>query len=91
MGVSRYDEEFRARAVAMVLKMGKTPVQVGKELGVTSQTIRDWVQRHEGMQRSEYARIQELEREIKSLRKELAKSQEAVEILKKTALILGER
>ena len=67
----------------MVHENGKTPMQVARELGITPQSIRDWLRKAESMQRSEYVRIQELEREIKSLRKELAKSQEAVEILKK--------
>lgn len=48
MGVARYDAEFKARVIAMVLEKGKTPVQVAKELGITGQTVRDWLRQHEG-------------------------------------------
>lgn len=64
---------------------------MAQELGITDKSVRDWVQRHEQSQKGEYLRIQELERENRQLRKELAESQEIVEILKKTAVILGKR
>lgn len=91
MGTPRYSDEFRAQAVALVLEKGRTPKQVGTELGVHEKSVRDWVQRHADSQRGEYLRIQELEREVRQLRRELAESQETVDILKKTAAILSKR
>ena len=35
MGKARYDDEFKARTVAMVHEVGKAPLQVAKELGKT--------------------------------------------------------
>lgn len=91
MGTTKYSEEFKAQAVALVTEKGRTPKQVAQELGITDKSVRDWVQRHAESQKGEYLRIQELERENRQLRKELAESQEIVEILKKTAAILGKR
>jgi transposase len=89
MGVSKYPEEFRNQAVVMVLEKGIKPYQVASELGVHEKSVKDWVKKHSNNQRSEYLRIQELERENKQLKKELHRSKEAVEILKKTAAILS--
>lgn len=91
MGTARYSEEFRAAAVAMVLEKGRTPKQAGEELGVHEKSIKEWIKRHQNNQRGEYVRMQELEREVRHLKKELAEAQEAVEILKKTAAILSKR
>ncbi|GHU71623.1 hypothetical protein FACS1894184_18690 [Clostridia bacterium] len=75
----------------LVLEKGKSVQQVAKELGVHVKTLKDWVERHEKSQRSDVLRIQELEREVKQLKKELCESQEAVDILKKTTAILSKR
>jgi len=83
MGVSKYPDEFRAKAVAMVIEKGSRPSQVAAELGIHERSVKDWVQRHANLQRGEYIRIQELERENRQLKRELADSQEKVEILKK--------
>jgi transposase len=91
MGVSRYSDEYRAKAVAMIVEQGRKPQQVATDLGVTTTTIRQWIKQHANAQRGDYLRIQELEREVRQLRKDLAESQEIVEILKKTAAILGKR
>lgn len=40
MGVSKYSEEFKAQAVAMVVEKKHTPQQVGADLGATDKTIR---------------------------------------------------
>ena len=90
MGVlKKYPDEFRFQAVALVVEKGRNPKQVATELGVNERSVKNWVQRHSDNQRSEFVRIQELEREVKQLKRELAQSQEKVDILKKTAAILS--
>jgi transposase len=89
MATPRYTEEFKQAAVKMVTEKGMTPKQVADELGTTDNSIREWLKKHNNSQRAEYLRIQDLERENRQLKKELSKSQETIEILKKTALILG--
>ena len=75
MTKQKYDDEFKARAVAMVQEMGKIPIQVAKELGIMPQSVRDWLRKHEGMQRGDYARIQVQEQEVKTIRKKWTRSQ----------------
>jgi transposase len=89
MAATQYTEEFRQSAVRMVMEKGMTAKEVADELGTTDTSVRKWLKNHSNSQRAEYLRIQELEREVRQLKKELSKSQETVEILKKTALILG--
>ena len=88
MGVSKYPEQFRSQAVAMVLEKGLKPRNVAADLGVHERSVKNWVQQHNNNQRGEYVRIQELEREVRQLKRELHDSQEKIEILKKTAAIL---
>ena len=91
MGVSKYSAEYRQAAAQLVLEKGKPVKQVAAELGVCVKTLRGWIEHHEQSQRGDALRIQELEREVRQLKRELADSQETVEILKKTAAILGKR
>jgi len=91
MGVPKYSDEFKQSAVALVTEKGKPIKQVAKELGISTATMREWLARHDKAQRGETLRIQELEREVKQLRKELAIAEESVEILKKTTAILSKR
>jgi len=40
---SKYSEEFRADAVALVLTTGISIAQAGRDLGVNPETLRNWV------------------------------------------------
>ena len=40
---SKYSEEFRADAVALVLTTGISLAQAGRDLGVNPETLRNWV------------------------------------------------
>ena len=91
MGVSKYSEEFRKSAVELVNEKGKNAKQVGAELGIDEKRIQHWLRQYEKAQRSESVRINELEREVRQLKREQAESQERVEILKKAAAILSKR
>lgn len=41
-GQSKYPEEFRRQAAALVLYSGRTIRDVGRELGVNHETLRNW-------------------------------------------------
>ena len=87
----RYTEEFRASAVALVMEQGKSIVNVSNELGVNKKSLQNWINATRATERDEFSKIRDLEAEVKFLRKELADSQETVEILKKTALIFSKK
>ena len=89
---SRYSQEVRERAVRMVFEHGseydsewEAICSIAEKIGCSSETLRKWVRRTEvdtgrrgGLTSEEKARIKELERENRELRR-------ANEILKKAS------
>ena len=80
-----YPPEFRAEAVRLVKASGDSISQIAKDLGVSDQTLRNWVSqddvdagRKSGLTSDERARMRELEKENRKLREER-------EILRKAA------
>jgi transposase len=79
----KYPEEIRERAIRMAVDLRRDPAtrsgalrRVGDQLGINPETLRNWVQQAEvdaghraGVPRAEAARIAELERENKELRR----------------------
>jgi len=47
-----YSEEFKEETVKLVLNSGKSQAQIGRELGVNSRTISNWVRYRHGNQLS---------------------------------------
>ena len=80
---NRYSPEVRERAVRMVLEhehehssQWSTIVSIASKIGCAPETLRKWVRRNEvdtgqrgGLTRDERARIKELERENRELRR----------------------
>ena len=81
-----YPPEFRAEAVRLVRSGGRTPEQLARDLGCSSQAIRNWVRqadldegrRQDGLTSAERAELARLHRENCVLREER-------EILRKAA------
>jgi transposase len=81
-----YPPEFRAEAVRLVRSGGKLIREVASDLGVSEQTLRNWVRqgdlddgrRSDGLTSSEQEELRRLRRENRVLRQER-------EILKKAA------
>jgi transposase len=96
MGTRRYPAELRERAVRLVYEWREARdrsdgglKEVGQQLGVHAETVRNWVRQHEvdggqrpGLTGEEKQRIKELERENFELRR-------ANEILKSAAAFFG--
>lgn len=73
----RYDEAFKAEVVRMVMEQGQDPKEIIRDLGIRIDTLRNWM-KSSGMQmrqvsryNGEQQRIQEVEEETRSLRKQL--------------------
>jgi transposase-like protein len=80
---SRYSQEVRERAVRMVFEHGseydsewEAICSIAEKIGCSSETLRKWVRRmeidtgrREGLTSDERARIKELERENRELRR----------------------
>jgi transposase len=80
-----YPPEFKAEAIRLVKTSGDPLRQIAKDLGVSDQTLRNWVKqddvdagRKSGLTSDERARLRELEMENRKLREER-------EILRKAA------
>ena len=88
----RYDESFKRAAVELWLQGGKSLQQIATELGVSDQSIQKWKQQLATLpatgpgQRS----AQQLEEEVRRLKRELLHVSRQRDILKKTLGILSE-
>ncbi len=83
----RYDDEFKAHAVKMVVEQDRTISAVASDLGVSKPTIRRWVRQATKPESSKDKRIAELETENKKLKRQLANTKETVDVLKKSEAI----
>jgi transposase len=90
---SKYPEEFRRDAVELVLASQRTLREVGRELGINHETLRNWVN---AARRAEQAsagqrpaagqvRADERDEELRRLRKKVAELELEKEILRKAA------
>jgi transposase len=88
---SKYPEQFRLDAVELVRSSGRTLRDVGRELGVNHETLRNWVNAAKRAEQSAAGRgsgeqVSADERgELRRLRKKVAELELEKEILRKAA------
>lgn len=79
MGRTRppYPEEFRREAVALVRSDERSIPQIAESLGISDQTLRNWVRqadvdvgRREGLSSEEREELRRLRKEVRTLRQE---------------------
>ena len=83
----RYDEEFKASAIKMIIEKGRTVSEVSKSLDVSEPALRRWIAAAKEPEGSENSRIKELEAELKKLKKENDDLKDTVNVLKKSIAI----
>jgi transposase len=73
----KFDEEFRAGAVRIVVETGKPIAQVARDLGINAGTLGNWVAREraalegaEGLSAGDIAELRQLRAEVAELRME---------------------
>ena len=82
----RFDEEFKAQAVRLVLDEGKSVGSVARDLDLTETALREWVNRARADRTKGKSGLTTAEREeLTRLRRENRILQEEREILKKAA------
>jgi len=83
-----YTKEFKADAVSLVDEQGYSSAEVGRRLGVSENNVNRWVRqyrdKYESVSTDDLTRDQ-LEAELKRLRKETKRLEMEREILKKAA------
>lgn len=80
-----YPEEFRAEAVKLYQTSGKSLQQIATDLGVTANSLREWVRRSEVKQGKRAGLTQDEREELARLRRENRILKEEREILRKAA------
>jgi transposase len=85
----RYNAEFRADAIRLVLEEGRSIISVSKDLGVNDQTLRNWINNIKRKEDPEKSSINELERQLREKQKKIDDLEESVDILKKAAAIFA--
>jgi len=85
-----YPPEFKREAVRLVKEGGRKISDVARELGVTGESIRNWIRQYEidhgqleGLTTDEKQELQKLRREVRTLKEER-------EILKKAAAFFAQ-
>ena len=84
----RYTEEFKNEAINMSITSDLTVSEIAQNLGVNYKTLYNWVKNAMPQAPSTQAgkdKVKALEAEIKSLKRELTRTRQECEILKKAA------
>lgn len=84
---NRYDDEFKASAVKMVVEKSRPISAVAKDLGVSEPALRRWLKASTEPADATSKKLAELESENKRLKKELEYANDTVDILKKSVAI----
>ncbi len=84
----KFDEDFKAGAVALVLETGKPIAQVARELGINDGTLGHWVARARAQREGPGAPLSESERaELVRLRKENTELRMQRDVLKRSVAL----
>ena len=81
----QYPLEFKTEAIRLVHSSGRSISQVAKELGVSDNSLRNWVKQAEIDQGEREGLTTEEREELKRLRREVKMLRQEKEILKKAA------
>src|SRR5580765_992692 len=88
----RFDEDFKAQAVRLVLDEGKSVGSVARDLDLTETALREWVKRARADRTHGHTGLTTSEREeLARLRKENRILQEEREILKKATAFFAKQ
>jgi transposase len=84
-----YPEQFRREAVELVRKSGGSAREIAADLGVTEQSLRNWVKQADVDQGRAHGLSSEEKEELRRLRREVRVLREEREILKKAAVFFA--
>ncbi|MFD8263431.1 transposase [Streptomyces griseoluteus] len=83
----RYTAEFKRDAVALAYSSGKTVTEVAREIGVSPEGLRNWVNQDKADRGQGPAGVltSDEKEELRRLRRENREQQQTIEVLKKAA------
>ena len=82
-GPKRFTEEFRREAVRLATESERTMKELAAELGITAQTLRQWIRDLPATKQTAPGRVLSLEEQVRQLKRENERLREEREILKK--------
>jgi transposase len=85
----KYTREFRAEAVRLAEQPGNSPASVGRDLGVSGQTVRNWARALAAEEDPAARRARREHAELVALRRRVRVLEEEREILAKAAAFLA--
>jgi transposase len=80
-----YPEEFRAEAVRLARSSEKSVTEIARDLGIASQSLRNWMQQSEVNHGRRAGLTTEERAELRTLRRRVRLLEEEREVLKKAA------
>jgi transposase len=83
--IPRYPSEFKEEAVRLVHSSGRSIPQVAKELGVSDNSLRNWIKQAETDGGKREGLTTEEREELRKLRKEVRILRQEKEVLRKAA------
>jgi transposase len=91
----RYDKAFKEGAIRLVAEQKRSSIEVAKELGISPDTMRNWLKAAgiapgaADRSSKEAQRMKELEAQVRDLKKQVAEKDEVISVLKKSVGILS--
>jgi transposase len=85
----QYPLEFKTEAIRLVRSSGRSISEVAKELGVSGNSLRNWIKQAEIDQGKREGLTTEEREELKRLRREVKVLRQEKEILKKAAVFFA--
>lgn len=79
----KYSQEFKEEATNLVVESGYTQAEAARQLGVPITTLRQWLKKIKGTDKSPSIELTDSAKEMRALRKENIRLRQEVEILKK--------
>ena len=91
----RYDVAFKEGAIKLVTEQGRTVCEVARELGISPDSLRNWLKAtgisigETNRLNKEARRIKELEAQVRDLKKLVSDKDETIDVLKKSVGIFS--
>ncbi len=85
----RYNQEFKDGVIRMIRDNGRSVASVAKDVGVSEQTLYQWLDQDRTQQQPDKVRIMELEAQLKESKRRVDDLEETVTILKKATAIFA--
>lgn len=92
MGKQTFTDDYKKEIVKLITELGKKPVDVAKDIGVTATSVRRWVKQYSDHGEAAFpgkGNLRPADAELKALEKRNKDLQEEIAILKKAMAIFS--